>query len=318
MEPSRRKMLQAAAAGLGVAGLGSPAAAADFSTEQSPDFILVKDAGGRPLARYLNGKVPAGEAAPAVPYTAYTHPIWTPAGEVVTDVGAKDHPHHRGVFCAWIQAAGTRNGDWWGWGQRAPKAGRTIAGRSARVVSASAGSAVIEAVNLWKAEDAPILLETVRIRASQARGHQVLDYRYHFAPATDHPVVLGQQPFGGFCYRAKPRGQIIISDASGPLDRQDSDPDVPARNWPSMPWYDFSTKAADGSIVGGAVMDHPQNPPSTWHIVRFAHMLNPCIVREAPFTIGAKGLTLRYRVAAHDGPADAAALDALAAEFRKS
>ena len=320
MEPSRRTMLQAAVAGLGAATMKAAhaAPALGFTTERTDDFVMIKDPSGKPLARYLFGHVPAGEKAPAVPYTDYTHPIWTPAGVEVTDVGAKDHPHHRGVFCAWIQAEGTKNGDWWGWGARAPKTDRTIVGQSARIVSSSARSATVEAVNLWKAEGDEILVETIRITASQKRGHQILDYHYHFKPAVERDVVLGQQPFGGFCYRAKPRGEIIISDTSGPLDRADSDPDVPARNWPPRAWYDFSTKAPDGSIVGGAVMDHPSNPPTTWHIVRFAHMLNPCICREGPVTIGKSGLTLRYRVAAHDGGANAAALDALAADFRKS
>lgn len=320
MDPSRRTMLQAAIAGLGVATLDSnpSAAQAKFTTEKTADFVLVKDAEGKTLARYIFGKVPAGETPPAVSYTDFTHPIWTPGGEVITDVGAKDHPHHRGIFFAWIQAEGVRNGDWWGWGVRAPKVGRTIVNRAMRVISADANSAVIEAVNMWKADDENILLETIRIRAHQARGHQLLDYTYHFAAAGPRDVTVGQQPFGGFCYRAKPRGEIIISDSSGALDRANSDPDVPAKNWPSKPWYDFSTKDQSGKIVGGAVFDHPSNPPTSWHIVRFAHMLNPCIVRDHMVMIDNKGLTLRYRVAAHDGGADIAALDALAADFRKS
>ena len=315
MGASRRSVLQGAVAGLGVSGLGASSAQGQgrLTVETGSDTILVKDAAGKSLARYIFGKMPAGEKAPGVPFTDFTHPVWTPAGEVVTDVGAVDHPHHRGVFCAWIRAEASRNGDWWGWGQRAPKDGRVIVNRSARVVGGT-----IEAVNVWKAENDEVMLEHVRIRPSSARGHTIVDYEYHFAPATSRPVVIQQEPFGGFCYRAKPRGEIIISDASGPLDTPNADPDVPARNWPARPWYDFSTKSADGKIVGGAVIEHPKNPKGTWHIVRFAHMLNPCICRDGPVTIGAKGLTLRYRVAAHDGPADAAALNALHADFAKT
>ena len=319
MEPSRRSMLQTAVAGVGVAAFNSSqaAAATKYTVERTNDFVLIKDTHRRTLARYLFGKIPAGETAAGVPFTDYTHPIWTPAGEVITDVGAKDHPHHRGVFCAWIQAEGARNGDWWGWGQRAPKTGRTIVNRSVRVVSFSADSAVVEAVNVWMAEETQILIEHVRITAHQARGHHLLDYIYDFRPATARPVVLGRQPFGGFCYRAQPRGDIVISDSSGRLDLENADPDIPAKNWPARPWYDFSTRAPDGKVVGGAVFDHPKNPASSWHIVRAAHMLNPCIVRDGPVTIGGAGLTLRYRVAAHDGGADISALDALASDFRK-
>ena len=72
------------------------------------------------------------------------------------------------------------------------------------------------------------------------------------------------------------------------------------------------------TLAGAAVMNHPSNPPSTWHVVRLPHMLNPCICRDGPVAIGANGLTLRYRVVAHDGPADGAALDALYDAFAKA
>ena len=60
-------------------------------------------------------------------------------------------------------------------------------------------------------------------------------------------------------------------------------------------------------------MDHPRNPPSTWHVVRGIHMLNPCIVSDAAVTIPEKtavpeGLTElvipagRYARATHVGP----------------
>ena len=82
MEPSRRTLLQAAVAGLGVGAFNSSQAQAKYTTDKTADFILIKDTKGKSLARYLFGKVPAGETGPAVPYTDYTHPIWTPAGGV--------------------------------------------------------------------------------------------------------------------------------------------------------------------------------------------------------------------------------------------
>jgi hypothetical protein len=313
MHRERRALLQLATGGIGLLALSGRA-----EGQPAPSFILATTADGKPLVRYLFGPPPQGERAPAVPFTDYSHPVWTPSGEVITDVGAADHPHHRGVFCAWIQAEGVRNGDWWGWGARAPKEGRVIVPVSARRVSSGASGTVIEAVNLWKAEQDDILREQLRIRTRVVKGLPVIDYHYRYAPAQARQVLIGRQPFGGFCYRARPRGEIIISDSSGSLDRPDSDPDVPDRNWPSRPWYDFSTRAPDGSVAGAAVLDHPLNPPSSWHVVRFAHMLNPCICRDGPVRIDQAGLSLRYRLAPHDGLPDRAALDALQEDFRRT
>lgn len=286
-----------------------------FTLSQDDHAILIRDPAGQPALRYLFGPVPAGERAPAVPGTAFTHPLWTPGGIVVTDVGAADHPHHRGVFCAWINVEGKARGDWWGWGARAPKDGRVIVPRNATPLGADAGSAGFEAVNAWQADGQDILIEHLRVIVCQSAGHTVADYDYRFAPATTHPVVIAQNPFGGFCFRANPRGAITISDASGPLDLEDSWQDSYELNWPARPWYDFSTEA-DGVIAGAAVIDHPDNPPCTWHIIRPAHMLNPCVVAPGPVIVTPeRNLRLRYRVAAHDGPADAAALDRLARDF---
>ena len=72
-------------------------------------------------------------------------------------------------------------------------------------------------------------------------------------------------------------------------------------------------------MLGSAVIDHPSNPPSTWHNARNLWMLNPVIAALGPFTIRSSApLTLRYRVVVHDGPTPTAVVDKLAAEFRAS
>lgn len=289
-----------------------------FTSMMDDSTILISDPAGKPALRYVFGPMPASETAPAVPGTAFTHPLRTPGGIVVTDVGAADHPHHRGVFCAWIDVEGEARGDWWGWGARAPKDGRAIVSRGAGLIEADETSATLEASNAWQADGRDILIEQLRIRVSQRAGHVIADYAYRFLPATARPVTIAQNPFGGFCYRANPRGPITISDGSGPLDLQDSWQDSYDLNWPARPWYDFSTEQ-DGATAGAAVIDHPGNGPTTWHIIRPAHMLNPCVVAPGPVTISPEtGLLLRYRVAAHDGPAQAAVLDDLARDFAAS
>lgn len=323
MDTDRRELLAGMLVSTGLAMMANqPVMAArtrKFGGVKDASAILIRDPDGRDAMRYLFGALPAGEKGPAVPGTAYTHPLWTPGGEIVTDVAAPDHPHHRGVFCAWINVDGEKRGDWWGWGARAPKDGRAIVSRSAKLLSTGRSSAALEAVNAWQADGVDVLIETIQVTASQQHGCNILDYIYTFMPATNRPVTIAQNPFGGFCYRAKPRGAIVISDPSGPLDLKDSWQDSYELNWPARPWYDFSTTAPDGKVAGGAVLDHPGNPPSTWHIIRGAYMVNPCIVAPGAIEIQpGNGLTLRHRVVSHDGPADAAVLNRLHREFARS
>ena len=74
-------------------------------------------------------------------------------------------------------------------------------------------------------------------------------------------------------------------------------------NWPAKRWYDYTIKLDNGRTIGVGTIDHPDNPPSTWHNPRYVWMVNPCIVASEPFQVKKdKMLRLRYRLVVHDGP----------------
>ena len=76
-------------------------------------------------------------------------------------------------------------------------------------------------------------------------------------------------------------------------------------------------KLLNGKTVGAVVMDHPRNPPSTWHISGNLWMLNPVIAAIEPITIRPEApLTLRYRVVVHDGETPTALVERLSTEWR--
>ena len=76
-------------------------------------------------------------------------------------------------------------------------------------------------------------------------------------------------------------------------------------------------KLSNGKIVGAAVLDHPSNPPTTWHGSRGLWMLNPNMAAVGPYTIKTETpLTLRYRVVVHDGATPAALVNTLSDEWR--
>lgn len=317
---NRREILGAMAAST---LMGGWAAADDdpagFTGERSDGVVWLRNPDGKPVLRYVHEKLPEGEKGPSVEGACFTHPIYTPGGDQVTDMAPADHPHHRGVFCGWVKVEGEETGDWWGWGALAPKDGRLVLNREARITGHDEKSVTLRLVNAWRAGAKTVLRERLTLTASAAPGCHVADFDYKFQTDDRQDVVLAQNPFGGFCYRARPRGELTVTGPGGVVDRPDSVFNKAETNWPASRWYDLSYRQPDGMTSGVAVMDHPSNPLSTWHGVRSLHMLNPCIVAGEPFALRfGEPLYLRYRLVAHDGAAGAVDLNDLFEAFAGS
>ncbi|MHC4496801.1 MAG: DUF6807 family protein, partial [Planctomycetota bacterium] len=75
-------------------------------------------------------------------------------------------------------------------------------------------------------------------------------------------------------------------------------------------------KLENGKTIGVGVINHPDNPPSTWHNPRYVWMVNPCIVAGEPVKVDkGKTLRLRYRLVVHDGPTPAELLKNLSSRW---
>jgi len=283
------------------------------------DAIAV-DAGDRPVLRYQLRK-PADVKLP-VDSGSYFHPVMTPSGVVVTDVAPKDHPHHRGIFLAWVEMHGKKDADFWGWGEHAPIKGRRIVNRAAEATSTSDGKPDgFRARSDWLAEDEPVMQEDLRVavRTDPSAGANVIDLTYTLTPTAD--LTLTRWAFSGFCVRTLGPGDAPQLKAFGPqgeVTLPNPSHLKPESDWPAAPWYDYTLTLKDGkTVIGVALIDHPKNPPSLWHNHRDVRMLNPCIVAPDKVMLKAnEPLVLRYRVVAHDGPAQPRQLDRLAAEWR--
>ena len=70
--------------------------------------ILVSE-GDRPVLRYNYQPHPdvagreSGSSPAAVMRSGYIHPVWTPAGRIVTEAFPESHFHHLGVWGAWVK-----------------------------------------------------------------------------------------------------------------------------------------------------------------------------------------------------------------------
>jgi Methane oxygenase PmoA len=269
------------------------------------------------------------------PSAAYFDPVNTPSGVRITNVAPNDHPHHRGIFFGFMNSefhvpndnsngAATRpvksftvkRGDFWAWGEYAPREGRVIQNRSVKLIGADGDRAQIEIHNDWLIDNKKMLDETDEAIVSKRDGMYVLDLYYRLAPLYDYDIL--PSGFGGFSLQAQKFGESYFSTAAGKVTLPDPNYSYPLTDWPPEPWYDFTIKlAAGGKTVGAAVVDHPLNPPSMWHNARYLWMLAPCLTAFGPMEITpSTPLTVRYRVLVHDGGPQTDSIQKLAQEWR--
>jgi Methane oxygenase PmoA len=296
--------------------------------------MQLKTPDGRVVFEYMTKKPEnAGLTAPSV---ACFHPVNTPSGERVTNLAPDDHPHHRGIWVGWqdaefrepanlerygpnhpLRALNITRADFWGWGVYAPRDGRVIQTRDIKLTAADSGHAQIEIHNDWMVANRKMLDESDTATVSERDGVYVLDLEYRLAPVVDY--LLNRSAFGGFAVQCRKDGDSYYATAAGKVTAPDPHYSYPELNLPAEPWYDFTIKLnGSGKVVGAAVIDHPRNPPATWHNARYLWMLNPAITGSGPMTIHPDApLTLRYRVVVHDGDTPTALLQKLSAEWRE-
>ncbi len=299
----------------------------------------LKTPDGRVVFRYMTTKPEdIGLTSPSV---ACFHPVFTPKGEMISNIAPNDHPHHRGMFFGfmnsefhspdayppnappthWLKAYTVHRADYWAWGVYAPREGRVIQNHSVKLTSGDSKHAQIEIQNDWTIADngnnfKNYLHETDEVFVTERDGVYVIDTYYRLAPLVDYEIL--PTAFGGFAFQAQKYGDSYYSSAAGKVELRDPHYSYPDSDWPSEPWYDFTIKLqSDGKTAGVAVVDHPLNPPTRWHNARYLWMLNPCISTFGPFTIHPdQPLILRYRVVVHDGPPPTALIQQLSDEWR--
>jgi hypothetical protein len=284
---------------------------ADATTKNDAASVSLRTrAGESPAATYqLRGKPNKNLS---VESACYFHPLTTPTGITVTEVAPDDHPHHRGIFLAFVEMHGKLDADFWGWGEHAPKENRVIVNRDYRM------NGDLKADNEWRAGDDVVIREhLVALLSSYSKTANVLDLTYTVTPESD--ITLSRWAFSGFCVRTRKDARLTAFSSDGEVKLPNPSHLKPESDWPASPWYAYELRLDDGQVAGVAVVDHPKNPPALWHNHRDVRMLNPAIVAPAELNLkAAKPLVLRYRVVAYDGETSLDDLNRLADNFRRA
>lgn len=284
-----------------------------FLFEKSEHGRTLKTSAGKTVLQYMTVKPKDSKLTASS--TCCFYPVLTPKGTPVVDFAPDDHLHHRGIFLAWHNIQGKPGGDFWGWGEHAPTEGRVIRNKSIGPIPAKGKIPAFQVRNEWMANSTAIINETLTVRVREVPGAYLLDLHYALVPTGD--LTLGQTAFSGFNVKSR-KAKGTYTDPEGEVKRPNPHYLKPKTDWPSRPWYDYTFELKDGTTAGVTVIDHKDNPATTWHNLLPIAMLNPCIVApsEVKLTKG-KALHLRYRLVVHDGPAPVKVIADFAREFAK-
>jgi hypothetical protein len=178
------------------------------------------------------------------------------------------------------------------------------------------GDATTTVENHWTAEGETLMKEVLTYGHRVEGAASVLDLVYVLS--TDADVKIAKGAFSGFCLRMRKDGKATVEGPEGEVKRPAPHHMKPETDWPAQPWYGYQVTLPDGAQLGGAVIDHPKNPPALWHNAASIRMINPCITAPGEVVIKAgEPLTLRYRVVAWDGALPREQLTSLAQSWSK-
>ncbi len=151
-------------------------------------------------------KVPEAKL-PLYDHSAFIHPLWSPKGNVLTDINPPDHLHHLGIWMPWTHT--TYEGkmvDFWNVGDG------TGTVRFSKYLSTTTGSVY----GGWQSEQDHVALQTSKgeqtilkevwdVRVYNVGGPQkywLVDFQSTQRCVAEQPLIQDEYRYGGFGYRA--------------------------------------------------------------------------------------------------------------------
>ena len=302
-----------------LAGVGSEAAgehAYELLAGEPPRFAVVearREEGsmlvvhdGASVLRYHHEPMPPPEGAdPLYVRSAFIHPIWSPAGEVVTRIHPPDHIHHMGLWNPWTSTEFEgRHVDFWNL-----KAGQGTV-RFAEYAASSDGAvyggftAVQEHVDLEAAGGEKIALrEHWSVRVWHWGGYDagcfLVDLVSTYRCASTSPLQLNAYRYGGLGFRAREdwdKGDYLTSEG-----KTRKDGHATRSRWCHT--YGPTAKGPAGVLF----MSHPDNrehpePMRIWPKPPQI-FFNYCPIQKKAWTLEpGREYVLRYRLYIYNGP----------------
>jgi hypothetical protein len=292
---------------------------------KTPSEMIVKTSADERLMRVTSGTnrvfdfrlkkaLPEPGIKDAFKRAGYMHPVYSPAGHIVTDDYPSDHYHQHGIMYAWTKTEFEgRHPDFWNMGSGSGTvefdgianswSGPVHAGFTAR----------LRYVDLSAPKPVNVLNELWSVRAygprSGQRSYTMFDIISTQQTAGSSPLLLPDYRYGGIAVRGhrnwRKKENVTFLTSEG-KDRAGGD-DTRAR-WCAI----FGD--VDGVVAGIAAFGHPDNfrapQPVRIHPDDPYFNFSPSKLGDWRIDPG-KPYVSRYRFVAFDGPADPVELDRL-------
>jgi hypothetical protein len=297
-----------------LAPANSPASAAGGVTVNDDGRRLLVQVAGKPVLAYNTAVVPSADPKFALhARNGYLHPVYNPAGQVVTDDLNPEHAYHHGIWFAWRHTTfdGHATDGWYE---------TTKTGRLEHVKTGVFGGGPVFGhftVSMHQLDTTspqgpkPILDETWRVRVYRRSDYFLFDLESTQTCAAGRPVTIDKCEYGGMAIRghkdwfnvARSRSDYLTDEGKG---RKDGNHTRPR-------WSDIHGKIG-GQMTGIAVLDHPGNfrfpQPVRLHPSIPYFCFAPAVLGAFPIQPG-KPYVSRYRFCIYNGETDRALVDRL-------
>ncbi|HUT23573.1 MAG TPA: PmoA family protein [Sumerlaeia bacterium] len=279
----------------------------------APEIRIVKDdkaleirQGDAKVLQYNYAPVPPPDGVdPIYTRSGFIHPLWSPAGAVLTRIHPPDHYHHLGIWNPWtLTKFEGRNVDFWNL-----KSGQGTV-RFVRFASEESGpvfggfQAIHEHVNLnAPGGEKAALIEEQGVRVWNTRGAREAAWLWDFTStqrcASSNPLHLLKYRYGGFGFRGTADWKEGNSDYLTSEGKTRKDGHGTRARWCMV--YGETSKGPAGVLF----MSHPGNrshpePMRIWP--EGDVFFNFCPIQQEDWTLEpGNDYALRYRMVVYDG-----------------
>jgi hypothetical protein len=247
----------------------------------------------------------------------YLHPLFSLAGDTLTEESPKDHPYHRGIFWAWHQHYVDNKSIGEGW---------VLEGIYNDILNVRKdiinGAAQFNLSVLWKSTQyqngKPYIEEKTKIIVYPSESNlRKIDFEISLKALIPGVQIGGsddEKGYGGFCPRVKLPDGLVFTSTGGPVKPQNT-------QIIAGPWMDMSgAYGKNGEISGLTMLCHPSTPnyPAPWILRQKASMQNVVFPGRARINVPMeKPIVLRYRLLIHNGSAGSINMASLMSEYEK-
>jgi len=291
-----------------VPGLSVDVAVVEVTKNDTSLEIQSQMAGNKKVLRYNHAPVPPPEGqSPLFTRSAFIHPLWSPTGDVLTNIHPADHIHHLGIWMPWTKTKfEDKDVDFWnlGEGQGTVRFVKFLSTMSGPVYGGFQSEHDHVALKT-SAGEKNVLKEVWDVRVYSTggpqKGYWLCDFVSTQRCVADSPLYQMEYRYGGFGFRGAAQwdGENAAYLTSEGKTRKDG-------HGTRARWCDMAG-AIDGKWAGVTVMSHPGNfrhpePMRIWDKGQVFFNFAPSQLGDWVMEPG-KDYVFRYRLYVHEGKA---------------